>query len=72
MQWILFKATTYGSFLIDFYNEVATLHVQVDCNAIVLFGAGEAGCLRVVAALHTDHLRQVPLYIVIGGAHVMF
>ena len=28
----------------------------------VLFGAREAGCFREVAALHSGHLRQVPLY----------
>ena len=26
-------------------------------------GAREAGCFREVAALHSDHLRQVPLYV---------
>ena len=26
-----------------------------------LFGPGEAGCFRQVAALHSDHYRQVPL-----------
>ena len=29
---------------------------------LVLFGAREAGCFREVAALHSDHLRQVPLH----------
>ena len=28
----------------------------------MLSGAREAGCFREVAALHSDHLRQVPLY----------
>ena len=28
----------------------------------MLFGAGEAVCFREVAALHSGHLRQVPLY----------
>ena len=27
-----------------------------------IFGAREAGCFREVAALHSDHLRQVLLY----------
>ena len=35
--------------------------MEVDCNALVLFGAREAGCFREVAALPSDHLRQVPL-----------
>ena len=30
----------------------------------MLSGAREAGCFREVAALHSDHLRQVPLYII--------
>ena len=30
----------------------------------MLFGAREAGCFREVAVLHSDHLRQVPLYTV--------
>ena len=29
----------------------------------MLSGAREAGCFREVAALHSDHLRQVPLYL---------
>ena len=29
----------------------------------MLSGAREAGCFREVAALHSDHLRQVPLYV---------
>ena len=29
----------------------------------MLFGARKAGCFKEVAALHSDHLRQVPLYI---------
>ena len=28
-----------------------------------MFGPGEAGCFREVAALYSDHYRQVPLYI---------
>ena len=28
-----------------------------------MFGPGEAGCFRQVAALYSDHYRQVPLYI---------
>ena len=28
----------------------------------MLSGTREAGCFREVAALHSDHLRQVPLY----------
>ena len=28
----------------------------------MLSGTSQAGCLREVAALHSDHLRQVPLY----------
>ena len=28
----------------------------------MLSGAREAGCFREVTALHSDHLRQVPLY----------
>ena len=36
---------------------------MIDANALVLSGAREAGCFREVAALHSDHLRQVPLYI---------
>ena len=28
----------------------------------MLSGVREAGCFREVAALHSDHLRQVPLY----------
>ena len=28
----------------------------------MLSGAREAGCFREVAVLHSDHLRQVPLY----------
>ena len=31
-------------------------------NSVVLSGARDAGCFREVAALHSDHLRQVPLY----------
>ena len=54
------KTTTCGPVLADHYREVAAL---VDSNALVLSGAGEAGCFREVAALHSDHLRQVPLYI---------
>ena len=27
-----------------------------------MFGPGEAGCFRQVAALYSDHYRQVPLY----------
>ena len=30
---------------------------------LVLFGAREAGCFREVAALYSDHYRQVPLYL---------
>ena len=29
----------------------------------MLSGTREAGCFREVAALHSDHLRQVPLYL---------
>ena len=29
---------------------------------LVLFGAKEAGSFRELATLHSDHLRQVPLY----------
>ena len=36
--------------------------LEIDSNALVLSGAREAGCFREVAALHSDHLRQVPLY----------
>ena len=28
---------------------------------LVLFGDREAGCFREVAALHSDHYRQVPV-----------
>ena len=35
---------------------------MIDTSALVLSGAREAGCFREVAALHSDHLRQVPLY----------
>ena len=35
----------------------------MDSNALVLSWAREAGCFREVAALHSDHLRQVPLYV---------
>ena len=28
-----------------------------------MFGPGETGCFRQVAALYSDHYRQVPLYI---------
>ena len=31
----------------------------------MLFGARETGCFREVAALHSDHLGQVPLYIIL-------
>ena len=31
----------------------------------MLSGAREAGCFREVAVLHSDHLRQVPLYVYI-------
>ena len=34
----------------------------MDCNALALFGAREAGSFRQVADLHRDHLRQAPLY----------
>ena len=44
----------------DHYREVAA---QVDSNALVPSGTGDAGCFREVAALHSDHLRQVPLHI---------
>ena len=30
---------------------------------LVLFGAREDGCFRKVAAERSDHLRQVPLYL---------
>ena len=36
----------------------------------MLSGAREAGCYREVAALHSDHLRQVPLYVVLADEHV--
>ena len=36
----------------------------------MLFGAREAGCFREVAALHSDHLRQVPLYYVFVVASI--
>ena len=32
----------------------------------MLSGAREAGCFREVAALHSDHLRQVPLYNIVN------
>ena len=32
-------------------------------TSIVGFGPVEAGCFRQVAALYSDHYRQVPLYI---------
>ena len=37
----------------------------MDFNVLMLFvpfGAREAGCFREVAAVHSGHLRQVPLY----------
>ena len=43
----------------------------------VPFGAREAGCFREVAALYSDHLRQVALYLVaaihnlVQGLHPM-
>ena len=30
---------------------------------LVLFGAWKVGCFRELAALHSDHLRQVPMHI---------
>ena len=33
---------------------------EVGCTVLVLCVAREAGCSREVAALHSDHLRQVP------------
>ena len=36
--------------------------MEIDSNALVLSGVREAGCFREVAALHSDPLRQVPLY----------
>ena len=35
--------------------------MELDCNVLVAFGAKEADCFRQVAALHSDHDRQVPL-----------
>ena len=35
--------------------------MEIDSIAFVLSGAWEAGCFREVAALHSDHLRQVPM-----------
>ena len=35
--------------------------MELDCNVLVVFGAKEADCFRQVAALHSDHYRQVPL-----------
>ena len=35
----------------------------LECSdVLVLFWAREAGCVREVAALYSDHLRKVPLY----------
>ena len=34
----------------------------MDFNALVLFGAKEAGCFREVGASHNDHHRQVQLF----------
>ena len=35
--------------------------MEVDCNALVLFGSREVGCFREVAFYHSDHLGQVPI-----------
>ena len=40
------------------------LCTELDCYALVLFGAREAGCFREVAAKHSDHLRQAPSHTV--------
>ena len=35
-------------------------HLHSAC-VVCVAGAGQAGCFREVAALHSDHLTQVPL-----------
>ena len=35
--------------------------MEIDSNALVLSGARGGGCFGEVAALHSDHHRQVPL-----------
>ena len=37
--------------------------LQCSSTVSVLFGSREAGCFRKVAALHSDHLRQFPMYV---------
>ena len=62
IQWNLSKTATCGPVLTDLYREVAALQRYVDCNALVLFAAREAGCFRNMAAKQSDSLRQAPLY----------
>ena len=35
------------------------------CNVLIVLGQGEAGCCRQVAASHSDHFRQVLLYMIL-------
>ena len=65
LQGNLAKIAACGPVLTDHYREVAAL--QRDSNALVLSGAREVGCYRKVAAVHSDHLRQVPLYLFCTG-----
>ena len=44
------KTATFGLGLANLHREVAALQKYVDCNAVLLFGAREAGCFREVAA----------------------
>ena len=58
----LCKTATCGLVLTDMYREVAALQRYVDCHVLVLFRARVSDGFREVAAVHSDHLRQVLLY----------
>ena len=48
VQWNLSKTATCGPVLTGLYGEVGCS--TVGCNALMLFGAGEAGCFSELAA----------------------
>ena len=51
---------------------ITGLYREVDCNVLVLgqcyFGGREAGCLKEVDALYSDHYRQVLQYLLAFSA----
>ena len=57
-----------GHFQLTFIERWLLYRGRLQC--LLPFGSREVGCFREVTALHSDHLRQVPLYIHTYTIHI--